>query len=157
MKSELIEIVRNLKSYDLYMKKYLDRIPTDIRSIVFDNEYTGYLSSQTSMLIEQLFDEYTEDIMWFLYEFKVGSAGPHIVDPDGTEYTFYTDEDYYHYLESLGEFDNSQRPWVGLTDDEAWEWFKNNTVLTRDAALRITKAIETKLIEKNNVHNTKST
>ena len=39
--------------------------------------------------------------------------------------------------------------WVSLTDDEIWEWFESNTAITRDGALRIARAIEAKLKEKN--------
>jgi hypothetical protein len=42
-----------------------------------------------------------EDIFWFLYDYKEGSAGHHVEYPDGTKFTFNTDEDYYKYLETL--------------------------------------------------------
>lgn len=41
------------------------------------------------------------------------------------------------------------REWVSLTDEEIWEWFESNTAITRDGALRIARAIEAKLKEKN--------
>jgi len=42
-----------------------------------------------------------------------------------------------------------QRPWVGLTDEEIWEWFRDNTALTNESGIRIVRAIEAKLKEKN--------
>ena len=42
-----------------------------------------------------------------------------------------------------------QRTWVGLTDEEICPWFQENTALTNEAAIRITRAIEAKLKEKN--------
>jgi hypothetical protein len=42
-----------------------------------------------------------------------------------------------------------QRTWVGLTDDEIWEWFRDNTALTNETGKRIYQAIEAKLKEKN--------
>ena len=42
-----------------------------------------------------------------------------------------------------------QRTWVGLTDEEIWEWFKENTALTKESGIRIVRAIEAKLEEKN--------
>jgi hypothetical protein len=39
--------------------------------------------------------------------------------------------------------------WHGLTDDEICPWFQENTALTNEAAMRITRAIEAKLKEKN--------
>jgi hypothetical protein len=42
-----------------------------------------------------------------------------------------------------------QRTWEGLTDEEIWEWFKDNTALTSESGKRIYQAIEAKLKEKN--------
>ena len=47
------------------------------------------------------------------------------------------------------EIDNPQRTWVGLTDEEICPWFQENTALTNEAAMRITRAIEAKLKSKN--------
>jgi hypothetical protein len=44
-----------------------------------------------------------------------------------------------------------QRTWVGLTDEEIWEWFRDNTALTNESGIRIVRAIEAKLKDKNNV------
>jgi hypothetical protein len=44
----------------------------------------------------------------------------------------------------------SQRTWVGLTDKEIWEWFRDNTALTNESGIRIVRAIEVKLRSKNN-------
>jgi hypothetical protein len=43
-----------------------------------------------------------------------------------------------------------QRTWVGLTDEEIWEWFRDNTALTNESGIRIVRAIEAKLRSKNN-------
>jgi hypothetical protein len=42
-----------------------------------------------------------------------------------------------------------QRTWVGLTDEEIWEWFRDNTALTNESGIRIARAIEAKLKQKN--------
>jgi len=42
-----------------------------------------------------------------------------------------------------------KRKWVGLTDDEIWEWFRDNTALTSESGKYIYQAIEAKLREKN--------
>ena len=41
------------------------------------------------------------------------------------------------------------RTWVGLTDEEIWEWFRDNTALTNESGIRIVRAIEAKLKDKN--------
>ena len=43
----------------------------------------------------------------------------------------------------------SKREWVGLTDEEICQWFQENTALTNESAIRISRAIEAKLKEKN--------
>jgi hypothetical protein len=43
----------------------------------------------------------------------------------------------------------AQRTWVGLTEDEIWEWFRDNTALTNESGIRIVRAIEAKLKQKN--------
>ena len=42
-----------------------------------------------------------------------------------------------------------KREWVGLTNEEVWLWFQENTVLNKESATRIYQAIEAKLKEKN--------
>ena len=42
-----------------------------------------------------------------------------------------------------------KKEWVGLTDEEIWQWVKENTALTEESGIRIVRAIETKLKEKN--------
>jgi hypothetical protein len=102
MKQELIDIVRKLKESQIRTDAYTDSIPSDIRLVVIENEYTNELQKQNEMLIESLFGEHGEEVFWFLYEFTLGrSTGPHIKHSDGTEYTFTTYEDYYNYLKLL--------------------------------------------------------
>ena len=43
----------------------------------------------------------------------------------------------------------TKRTWEGLTDEEIWEWFRDNTALTSESGKRIYQAIEAKLKEKN--------
>jgi hypothetical protein len=61
-------------------------------------------------------------------------------------------------IDLLSEFDDDytplyttppQRTWVGLTDEEIWEWFRDNTALTNESGIRIVRAIEAKLKQKN--------
>ena len=42
-----------------------------------------------------------------------------------------------------------QRTWVGLTDEEIWQWFRDNTALTNESGKRIYQAIEAALKAKN--------
>lgn len=101
MKKELVDIVRKLRSLDIKAETYINRIPTDINMIFFDNEYVNNIKTQKDLLINTLFGDMAEDINWFLYEFTAGkSLGPHCITSEGFEYTYHTDEDYYNYLEN---------------------------------------------------------
>ena len=101
MKQDLILVVRHLKEMQEKMESYLNTIPPDIRTPFFDNEYVSCLHVQRDRLIGELFKESDayEDVFWFLHEFEAGKTpGPHIVRPDGMEFTFNYNEDFYKYL-----------------------------------------------------------
>lgn len=99
MNEQLISIVRKLKDWDTEQEQYIETVPPDIRSIFFDNQYINLLCMQKDALINQLFGDMADDVMWFLYEFEAGkSAGPHCILADGTQYVYNTNEDYYRYL-----------------------------------------------------------
>lgn len=98
-KQELVNIVRKIRTLDNESDAYTSSIPSDISAAFFDNTYVNNLQTQKELLITALFGDMAEDINWFLYEFTPGSsAGPHCITPDGTEYVYRTDEDYYDYL-----------------------------------------------------------
>ena len=102
MKKELIEVVKQLRLISEQQETYLDKVPRDIVTVIFDNEYANLQSRISQVLFNQLFGDLADDVSWFLYEFKPGvTPGPHCIHNDKTEYTFNTDEDYYKYLESL--------------------------------------------------------
>ena len=103
MEQKLIDVVKRLKTDEEEMSKYLDSIPSDIRDGFFDNFYANAQVLQRDYLVDVLFGVMAEDVQWFLYEFIAGkSPGPHCVLPDGTEFTYNTNEDYYEYLRLHG-------------------------------------------------------
>jgi hypothetical protein len=102
MKKELIDVVRKIRNLNKQQEEYLNKIPNDIQDAFFDNSYVNDASMKNDILMSALFGEVvSEDIFWFMYEYKEGSAGPHVEYPDGTKFTFNTDDDYYKYLETL--------------------------------------------------------
>ena len=102
MKKELIDVVRKIRQLDKRQQEYIDNIPADIKAAFFDNSYVNDLAMKNDILLTALFGEtVSEDIFWFLYDYKEGSSGPHVEYPDGTQFTFTTDDDYYKYLETL--------------------------------------------------------
>lgn len=102
MKKELIDVVRKIRNLNKRQEEYLDKIPSDIRDAFFDNSYVNDMSMKNDILMLALFgDIVVEDVFWFLYEYKEGSAGPHVSLDSEDTLTFNTDEDYYKYLEGI--------------------------------------------------------
>ena len=103
----VVSAVRQIRALMLQQDAYVASLPADIRTFVFDNAYCDLKDRQNSILAEALFGDLYEDIVWFLYEYVPGSTGPHVQLADGREFTFYTDEDYYTYLEEIVNGRNS--------------------------------------------------
>ena len=101
MKKSLINIIRTIREVNLEQDAYMAGIPGDISSAVFDNRYAELQDRKATLLMRKVFKDSYEDVVWFLYEFRPGSSGPHLVLADGAEYTFNTDEDYYAYLRGV--------------------------------------------------------
>lgn len=76
------QIFRKLYEEQLRREEWLDKIPSNINSVFFDNEYVNSMSIANDMLIEKVFDEHAESIFWFLHEWTPGAE----VGYDG-EYT----------------------------------------------------------------------
>ena len=61
-------IVTLLKTELIARHEYLDQIPEDIQTSFFDNFYSNSQGRVADQLADMLFDEYAEDVDWFLYE-----------------------------------------------------------------------------------------
>ena len=72
MMSEKEQLFRLLVKLDDKSHKYLDSVPTDIRSAIFDNEYSQLISQQLNATMEVAFGEHFEAVSWFLYEWLPG-------------------------------------------------------------------------------------
>ena len=86
---------------------YLDTIPSDIQSAFFDNKYCESLAFQTDLLRRALFDGMglSEEVEFFLYEWKQGDPNPQIWLEDGTAVSVETFDDYMDYIEREYTFD----------------------------------------------------
>jgi len=101
MKPELIEVVKKLKESIEQQDQYIDSLPSEFRELILDNKYVNSHIQNVDTLMSELFGDMYEDVNWFLYEFKAGSStGPHCIHPDGTVYTYKSNDDYYEYLKS---------------------------------------------------------
>jgi hypothetical protein len=101
MTPELIEVVRKLKSLDNEAEEYISPIPYDIANAIFDNTYVNAKGLMLDTVVDALFGVNTEEVVWFLYEWKPGNKEPQIFLADGTKIVLETEEQYYKYLESV--------------------------------------------------------
>lgn len=65
-------IFRELCYNDAVRDGYLGQIPVDIRMSYVDNGYVNNLLHERDMLIKLIFEEHTEAVEWFMYEWKPG-------------------------------------------------------------------------------------
>lgn len=99
MKQELINVLRKLRSIEKQQTTYIDSLPSDIASCIYDNEYANLQGLKFDMVLQALFGDSTEEAYWFLYEFVPGAtSGPHLITESGDEFTFANDDEYYDYL-----------------------------------------------------------
>jgi len=101
MSPELIEVVKTLKQLDRRAEEYVKTIPPEFSSIIYDNEYANSNGMKSDLLIRALFGGNSEEIFWFLYEWKDGKKSPQIWLADGTPIILETEEQYYKYLETI--------------------------------------------------------
>jgi len=66
------QIFRNLYANYVNRDAYLDRIPNDLQTYVFDNTYSNLLSNDCAMMINHIFGDAADGIFWFLYEWQPG-------------------------------------------------------------------------------------
>lgn len=77
---KLIEIIKQLKENYEIGDKYLDSIPSDIRSSFYDNEYVDSLYKCLNLLLNALLDDefLSEEIRMFICNYS--SCLPYYVD-----------------------------------------------------------------------------
>jgi hypothetical protein len=100
MRKELIDVVRELKRLNNVAEDFVEEVPYCIASSIFDNDYANAKGLSVELLIRALFQDDTEEIFWFLYEFKPKPT-PQLWLADGTAIAFTCEEDYYKYLETI--------------------------------------------------------
>lgn len=67
-----IELFRKLWDELQVRNAYFDTIPSDINAVVFDNKYVNSLDVSNALLMEKVFGDDIESVLWFLYEWKPG-------------------------------------------------------------------------------------
>lgn len=93
--SKFKEVVTQIRNIEDAKDRYMDSIPTDIRDAFFDNEYTNNQGLMFDVVFNALFGEtLTEDVFWFLYEWKPGYS----VTVEDREYKIETIDEYFEYI-----------------------------------------------------------
>lgn len=95
-------IVTLLKTELIARHEYLDQIPDDIQTGIFDNFYSNSQGRVADKLADMLFDEYAEDVDWFLYECDYDKIS-HISTEKG-KYTITSLEAYFDYAQQEMNF-----------------------------------------------------
>jgi len=97
------DIFRKLYESELNRVAYIDSIPIDIRSGVFDNLYVNEYDRDHVMMLNHIFGDATDSITWFLYEWAPGwEVGYH-----GIERKINTIDEYIDWLKNIEGVDLS--------------------------------------------------
>lgn len=95
------DIFRALYKSYVARGEYIDKVPNDIVTYVFDNKYVNLLQDDNSMMMCILFGEHMEAVEWFLYEWDIGKcAAVH-----NKEYYFKDIEEYIDYMKANEGFE----------------------------------------------------
>ena len=93
------ELLRKLRTHQKQRDAYLETIPQDLRSVVWENEYSENLQAENALLMLEAFGEQLNDWAgYFLYEWKPGF---HVTDEHGKEFLLNSDEDYFEFFEGM--------------------------------------------------------
>lgn len=65
---------------------YISKVPSDIRTGIFDNEYVNSLNKTLDLLLRHMFKDYFDDVEWFLYEVYIHRNAPKMITVDDKNY-----------------------------------------------------------------------
>jgi hypothetical protein len=88
------ELFRKLYASHCARENYLDGIPTDICSAIFDNKFVNLLYNDNSIMMQELFGEHQAAVDWFLHEWNPSLCA----QKDDEEYYFANIEQYITYM-----------------------------------------------------------
>ena len=91
------EVVTKLIEYRNKENEYLDSIPSDIQSLIFDNEYTNSKEYEIELLISAWCDNKNieEDVYWIIYEWRPGFT----VKINSKDYTIKSIDEFFVYMQ----------------------------------------------------------
>lgn len=95
------DIFRALYKSYVARGEYIDKVPNDIVTSVFDNKYVNLLQDDNTMMMCILFGEHMEAVEWFLYEWDPSKSAA----VDDEKYYFKDIEEYIDYMKATEGFE----------------------------------------------------
>lgn len=96
------DVFRALVESNNKRNNYIDSVPRDIQSVVFDNGYVDTILRDNTMLIDAYFGEYAQSVSWFLYEWQPGFE----VGMNGETEAIYNFEQYIDWMRRMEGWDD---------------------------------------------------
>ena len=98
MKATVVEgLLNKMNAMEKKQEEWIDSLPGQLRESFFDNDYVNSLRMQIDALIAVVFENWTEDVGYFLYE-----NAPHEITTDKGVYHINTVKEYVDYLVAEG-------------------------------------------------------
>ena len=96
-----IEVFKKLVALNKKQNDYIDRVPSDISAVVFDNEYINIQGQMMDLLIQNYFGDQADSIYWFLYDWKPGYS----VEVDGQQTMINNIDEYIAWMKAVEFFE----------------------------------------------------
>lgn len=94
MKASKLEVlISSLDSLNKKQSDWIDKLPLEISGAFFDNPYTNASSNQINELLKFIFEDWHEDISYFLYE-----ESPHKITTTKGDYVINNVKEYIDYM-----------------------------------------------------------
>lgn len=95
------KIVNQLYKINKKAKKWIDKVPSEVNVVFFDNPYVDAFNMIRDVLIPETFGDLAEDVFWLLDEFEEGKD--HHCKIDDVEYNIRTLNDFFASVKSRFE------------------------------------------------------
>ena len=87
-------LLRTLHQNEMERNEYLDTVPPDLQSAIFDNTYVNKVWEDNTILLKEVFGDQYLAVEWFLHEWKPG----YNVGVNGVTKTINNIDDYIDWL-----------------------------------------------------------
>lgn len=102
--SKVQELLRQMLDLEKKQSEWIDSVPMELRDPFFENTYTNSLRTQIDALVDFIFDHWSEDVGYFLYE-----PAPHKITTQKKYYEINTVEEYVDYMVNEGFLEEDRK------------------------------------------------